>query len=227
MPDSTNSTRSQACNGKRIAQVRKQLGWTQRDLALKAGFTQRLIAKAEAGQPVAPSSIHILAEALNEGGAEVTAVDLTCEPIALAREFMAALYVHQERLIEACKHFIAPEVVVRFAGDPATIPFAGTHQGIEAAGQAFKVFFQVIEFPNGVAELEGFEFVATEGGALVWGESWGHPIGMPITKPVSLGIRMDFEDGLLTSFDNRYDTQTGADHIIASGVLENRRSESS
>jgi len=56
------------CNGKLIAQLHKQLGWTQNDLGKKSGFTERLIVKAEASQNLPDSTVHIIAETFREGG---------------------------------------------------------------------------------------------------------------------------------------------------------------
>ena len=72
--------RSMPCNGKLISQLRKAIGWTQGDLARRAGFTERLIVKAEASQSIAPSTLSIIAEALTEGGAAVVLQELSVDP---------------------------------------------------------------------------------------------------------------------------------------------------
>lgn len=222
MPDSKNSTRSQLCNGPLIAKLRRQAGWTQKDLAAKAGFAVRVIVKAEAGQSVAPSSVHIIAEALTEGGVPTTPAQLVADPVSLAREFMGAFYEYESKVFEACKHFLSPNLMLHFAGDPNDFPFAGTHVGLDAATIAFEHFFRLIEFPEGRDEAESFEFIATDDGALMWGESWGHPIGMPIPAPVKLAVRMDFQDGLMTVWDNRFDTKAGAAYLAENRARHSR-----
>lgn len=207
------ASRSTRCNGKLISQLRKQLGWTQSDLALKAGFTERLIVKAESSQNIAPSTLNIIAQALTEGGASVSARALEVDPASLARDFILSMYQRELNVIDVNEHFISPDIVVYFAGDPNIFPFAGTHVGIEAARRAFALFYSVIEPPKDHSEIEDFQFVNTGHGALVWGNTWAHPIGMPMPGPIKLAIKMDFKDGLLVTIDDRFDTLEGARHF--------------
>jgi len=155
------------CNGKLIAQLRKQLGWTQNDLGKKSGFTERLIVKAEASQNISASTLHIIAETFLEAGAQVTAGDLSANPAALALEFILSMYKHGPKVIDVNERFLSPDLVVHFAGDPKIFPFAGTHIGIEAARVAFAAFYNVIQPPTDHSEIETFQFVSTGLGALV------------------------------------------------------------
>ena len=213
MPAGSNNSRSMPCNGKLISNLRRQLGWTQGDLAKKAGFTERLIVKAESSQNLAASTLHIIATTLCEAGAEVTVADLATDPAALARELFLSTYKHGPRSLDVNAHFISPNLVVHFAGDPAVFPFAGTHVGIEAAQRAFALFYSVIKPPDDPSEMEQIQIVSTGHGALVWGETWAHPIGMPMSEPMKFAIKMDFDKGLLTVFDDRFDTFEGAKYF--------------
>jgi len=198
------------CNGKLISKLRKQLGWTQNDLAKKSGFTERLIVKAEASQNISASTLHIIAETFLEAGAQVTAADLSADPAALAKEFFLAMYQHGPRTLDVNAHFISPDLVVHYSGDPSVFPFAGTHVGIDAARRAFELFYSVIKPPEDSSEMENIQFISTGHGALVWGETWAHPIGMPMSAAMKFAIKMDFDKGMLTVFDNRFDTFEGA-----------------
>ena len=219
MPDSRSSLgRSMPCNGKLIAQLRKQLGWTQSELARKAGFTERLVVKAEASQNIAASTLQIIAQTLKEAGAMVSAADISADPAALAKEFILSMYRYGPKVIDVNERFLSPELVVHFAGDPNIFPFAGTHIGIDAARRAFGAFYSVIQPPADHSEIENFQFVSTGHGALVWGETWAHPIGMPMPGPIKLAIKMDFRDGLMTVFDDRFDTQEGAKHFAEASL---------
>ncbi len=99
-------------------------------------------------------------------------------------------------------------------------PFAGTHVGIEAAKRAFEIFYSVIQPPVDHSEIANFQFVSTGHGALVWGETWAHPIGMPMPGPIKLAIKMDFREGLMTVFDDRFDTQEAAKHFADASSQE-------
>ncbi len=203
--------RSVPCNGKLISHLRKQLGWTQNDLARKSGFTERLIVKAEGSQSISASTLHVLASTFNEAGADISMEDLSADPASLAREFLRSTYTHGPKALEVNAHFISPDLVVHFAGDPAVFPFAGTHIGIEAAKRAFQIFYSVIQPPEDLSEMDSLiQIVSTGHGALVWGETWAHPIGMPMSQPMKFAIKMDFEKGLMTVLDDRFDTFEGA-----------------
>lgn len=212
-PSESSNSRSLPCNGKLISQLRKQLGWTQSDLARIAGFSERLIVKAEGGNNLSAPTLQVIATALNEAGASVSTKDLAVDPAALAKEFIWSMYQREQNVIDLNKDFISPDIVVHFAGEPTIFPFAGTHVGIEAARRAFDLFYSVIQPPTDHTEFEHFQFLSTGHGALVWGETWAHPIGMPMPGPVKLAIKMDFVDGLLITIDDRFDTQEGARHF--------------
>ena len=201
------------CNGKLISQLRKKIGWTQGELARRAGFTERLIVKAEASQNIAPSTLSIIAEALTEGGESVVLQELSADPAILAKEFFLSTYNHGPKALDVNRHFISPDLVVHFAGDPTVFPFAGSHMGIEAARKAFELFYSVIQPPKDHSEIESIQFVSTGHGALVWGETWAHPIGVPMSGPMKFAIKLDFRNGLMTVFDDRFDTLEGAKYF--------------
>ncbi len=213
MPPRRTTSRSMACNGKLISQLRKRLGWTQNDLARKAGFTERLIVKAESSQNIAASTLHIIATTLTEAGEQVSPADLATDPASLARVFFLSTYEHGPRTLDVNSHFVSPDLVVHFAGDVAVFPFAGTHIGIEAARRAFALFYSVIQAPDDPSEMDRIQIVSTGHGALIWGETWAHPIGMPMTEPMKFAIKMDFDKGMLTVFDDRFDTLEGAKYF--------------
>ena len=56
------AVRSIRCNGEMVRFLRKQRGWTQERLATAAGYTKRLVAKAESSGSLNPDTIEILAE---------------------------------------------------------------------------------------------------------------------------------------------------------------------
>lgn len=206
--------RSISCNGRLVSLLRKQIGWTQGELAQKAGFSERLIAKAEASQNIAASTLQILAQTLSEAGMTVSTQDLYTDPVVLARVFFLSTYEFGARSLSVNSHFISRDLVVHFAGDEKIFPFAGTHRGIEAAQLAFDKFYSVIQPPSDPSEIEQMQFVSTGHGALIWGETWAHPIGQPMSQPMKFAIKLDFKDGMMTVFDNRFDTLSGAKALM-------------
>lgn len=213
MTDDGKTSRSTACNGRLLTSERRSRGWTQGELAAKSGYTERLIVKAEASKKVSLQTIRDLAQTLSESGETVSIADLSCDPVELSRQFFRGMYHHQGDVIEKTKHLLSPDCVFEFAGDPEVFPFAGTHVGLEAADRAFRMFFSALEPPEDRDEFEKFEYMAAGRGVMVWGESWIQPIGAPMSAPVKVAIKMDFRDGLLMRFDDRFDTQEGAKHF--------------
>jgi len=155
------------CNGRLISQLRKQLGWTQSELAARSGFTERLIAKAEASQNIAAATLNIISQSLTEGGAVVSSQDLSVDPAAFAKEFFRSTCRHGPRSLEVNQQFISLDIVVHFSGDPSIFPFAGTHLGIDYAKRAFAEFYKVFQPPEDDSEIENIQFVSTGHGALV------------------------------------------------------------
>lgn len=208
-----NSRNTVTPNGKLINAQRRVVGWTQAVLAKKSGYTERLIGKAEAGNSIAMSTLEDICESLLQAGCHVSLADLRCDPVSRAREFIEGMYTHKCRVIDETLHFLHPDVVFDINGDPNTFPFAGHHVGLNAARRAFEAFYEILEPPADMSELEHFEFLSTGRGALVWGKTWTRPIGVPLQEPIDLAIRFDFKEGLLVHFDDRFDTLEGAKHF--------------
>lgn len=208
-PNSSNKR----CNGPQLASLRNQLGWTQEQLAAKAGYSDRLVRKAEAGQTVSVATLTVLAQTFQQHGLNVAPADLEMGDVAIARRFIECMYTERANIIDALSSYIAEDVVVHFAGDINVFPFAGSHHGKGAARKAFQAFYSVIEPPEDTSEIDDMRFLATEQGALVWGNTWSHPIGMPMPEPIQLAIRIDIEDGLIVLFDDRFDTAMGFEHF--------------
>lgn len=215
MPNEKNQTRSVKCNGRLLAQYRKNAGFTQATLAAKAGFTERLISKAESSKMVSVQTLQILVQTLSEAGANLSYKDLATDPVALAREFIEGMYHHQAGVIDATSHFLHPDCVFFFSGDPAVFPFAGWHHGLDAGRRAFETFFSILEPPKDLSELEAWNYLPTDTGAFAWGDSWIHPIGQPLEHPIKVAVKNHFENGLLTSWEDLFDTQAGAAVIEA------------
>ncbi len=215
MSGSRNTT---TANGKLIARLRSRLQWTQIDLARRAGYSERLIGKAEAGESVSVTTLDDIRVAFHESGESVSLDDLRHDPVDRARQFIWGMYIHKGKVIDEFEAFISPEVVIEMNGDPSVFPFAGRHVGIDAARAAFAAFYSVLQPPEDHSEFDSFEFLSTGSGALVWGDTWAHPIGRPMPAPVKLAIRMDFKDGKLIHFDDCFDTQMGFDHFRRAAI---------
>lgn len=190
---------------------------TQLELAKAAGYSIRLISKAEAGQALAAGTISDLADALSTKEESVSPEDLVSDPIAMAMKYIEALYVHQRNLVSKIRYFLDEEVVFDICGDPNTIPFAGVHHGIDGVDRAIQAFFDVLEVPKNHNHLPHYSYLANGTNVTVWGKSWIHPIGRPITTPMPISNLFQFRNGKLCRFEDNYDTQMTA-KILTEGT---------
>lgn len=202
--------RSYPCNTELFTFLRERKGWTQQDLAIASGYSERLINKAESGRRISTAAIEILAETLSLPEEPISLEDLISDPVALAKEYFDGLYIHQESIVSAIRHFLDEDVVFWIAGDPAIIPFAGEYRGIEEVERLFKIFFSIIQAPEQMEWEPKVTYLTQGRDVIVWGESWLHPIGAPMKKPMILTHRMTFHKGKLVRFEDIFDTLEGA-----------------
>ena len=200
---------SYSCNSKKLSSLRRERNWTQAKLAKVAGYSLRLINKAESGRPISIEAVEVLAEALSTTNEKISPQDLIASPTTLSKEFIFGMYRHANLLIQHTSYFLDDNVLFRFSGDSKEIPFAGEYRGIDNVGIAFNIFYSVLESPVNHDPSKWYDFIEHDNDVVVWGKSWLHPIGRPLKKPVEVSILMRYEAGKLVLFDDRFDTETG------------------
>jgi transcriptional regulator with XRE-family HTH domain len=192
-----------------LADLRKSRGWTQTDLAIKAGYSTRLISKAECGKPISRTTLMDLAQALSTPENVVLPDDLSAHPVDLAKKFMTAVHTHGPNLMPTIEHLLAPDATFHISGNPAELPYAGTHRGIDAIKRMYEIMFSVFEIPKNHRRESSYSYFGKGNEVIIWGMSWIHPIGRPLNnEPVSTTHRLRFSRGKLLFFEDRLDTQT-------------------
>jgi transcriptional regulator with XRE-family HTH domain len=204
--EATNLRKSYVCNPELLRFVRERRGWTQRELAVAAGYSERLVSKAESGRSISATAVADLAEALSSETHPVFPEDLVSDPVALAKQYIAAHYVHQKDIIANVRHFLDEKIVHRLPGDPSVIPFAGECRGIDELERIFQIFFSLIEAPANHDFESCYRYLAQGNEVIVLGESWLQPIGKPMTEPMLLTHHMKFRKGRIYFIEVRYDT---------------------
>jgi len=203
-----------AC-GRQILFFRKQRGLTQKQLAKMAGYSERLVRKAEAGGSLSSLTIRDLAAALSDDGVVVHPADLICSPESLAREFMAAFSEFQAEMITHVEHFLDPQAMLLCAGDPKKIPFAGQWQGVDGFERWVRTFFATLVRP--VKDFYQPEVLSHGNTVIMWGQDlWGRDLGdaPDLTfPPIWVTQRYEFRQGRLTQFEHRFDTESGSTHL--------------
>lgn len=123
-------------NGQSIKQFRAALGWSQAALADRAGYSERLVRKAEAGGKISLQALRDLAEALSSESQFVHPDYLRSDNLSIAKQVLLCYDIHRVQMIGHCHHLLSSEIAVHFHTQSPHIPFAGSWQGISGF-QAF------------------------------------------------------------------------------------------
>lgn len=137
-------------NGPKLQALRLQAGLTQEELAELAGYSDRLIRKAESSGLLRISTIRILAQTLSERGLKVTAEDLTFLPRLVAIEICRLLLTSGPQGFDVIKARIHESFELHVCGDAPAIPFSGTFAGIDGLRQFMNIL-------HSTANIAGFE----------------------------------------------------------------------
>jgi transcriptional regulator with XRE-family HTH domain len=191
---------------------RNEAGWTQEQLAAHADLSVRVIAKAESGQPVSRRTVLALVGALQGAGITIDPEDLTLHPEGLARRFLKSYALHHADCVEHCLDFISPEIVAVMDGDGATNPLAGEYHGIDAFDGLWRKFFSMFARAGGsLGDHPTIRCIGNE--VLAWGHELVHLPEMPPVEPGFVMLRMTFQGGKMTRFEDYYEA-TGMMRIM-------------
>ncbi len=138
-------------NGEVVRQLRLQNGWTQKEFALKAGYSERLIRKAELGGCLRFSVIEDLAECLSDGNETITFEKLVLNPLRVAKLWTTNFDIHGVNMLEHVKHTMDNELVFRCGGSQKVFPFDGEWHGIEGHQRWLNAFFHEFERVPGIS----------------------------------------------------------------------------
>ena len=140
--------RSVACNGEVIRFYRRMQDWTQQQLADAAGYTRRVIAKAESGGSLYPDTVEVIAEALSTEQRVVYPEDITSSPREMTAAVLRAITEYEANAVEHMQHLLADNLEVHFPGGPESAPLSGVHRGIEGYDKLMKAFFEIFQRPD-------------------------------------------------------------------------------
>ncbi len=207
--------RSVQVNGELVRFYRRQRGWTQEQLADVAGYTVRVIRKAEASQSLRPDTIEVLAEALSGLDWKISPEDLISSPIQMARAVIDA-YRHQERQVVANVHGLLHEdLSVYAAGEEVGLPFAGSYSGVDGFDAFFGRYFESFMRPD--KELFQPVFYSQGNEVILHGQEAVQANDSPDVISSWIFIKFRFERGLLISYENFYDTARAAVYLNTLG----------
>jgi len=143
---SARRARSFRVSGPLLRSLRAARGWIQREAAERAGLSERLLRKAEAGGPIELQSIAILAQLFSTRELPLTANELLAgrhdrsrAPSAVSMEVLVRRWFEElwnQGRLDVIKELAAPECVLHAQGDDLH-GHAAVRQRMEAMRSAF------------------------------------------------------------------------------------------
>ena len=207
--------RSVRANGSSIRRFRLERGWTQKELGRLAGYSPRLIRKAEGCGLLDLETVRNIAEAFSHSGGMVTLQDLTLDIRAIAMRWMEALNRDGAAMVSSIEELLTEDFVFYCPGDPSVAPFIGTWHGADGLRKFWELYFATFDrIPNEDIEYcVGNDLVVAR--FMESANVAGHLYG-----PIRVNMCFTFKDGLIQRIDDDYDTQAGVavkregDHVI-------------
>lgn len=196
--------RSYQCDGQHLREIRKSRKWSQLEFARHAGYSERLISKAEAGGHLTAAALEVFAQTLTTESSPVFPEDLIVSPEALARSLHYAIHHLQTEMFKRVEHFIDPSVVFHIHGDLSEVPFAGIYRGMDGFQNAIEIFFRTMIVPEDEV-ADSYEYFTDGDEVVVLGNTMIHPVDRPRKEPKPISQLMKFRDGKLFHFEDRYD----------------------
>lgn len=145
MSEPNRASRFLPIDARKLRALRVQRGWTQGDLARFAGYSERLIRKAEASGSLSIGTIRDIAEALSTCGRTITVQELTIDLIAIAHQFVQSYDAHGEAMVYRCEHLLAEHFVFCNSSQNFDAMFSGGWNGRYGLQQFTELFFANFE----------------------------------------------------------------------------------
>jgi DNA-binding XRE family transcriptional regulator len=209
------NARSVRINSMLLRQLRIDRGLTQRELAKLAGYSERLIRKAETGGCLSIETIQNIAEALVGEDGQATVQRLSLDILTVAKQWVTAFDTLGQGMVPHVKHHLATDFIFVCPGDPTVAPFIGTWHGADGLQQWLDRFFGVFRR----RPLTDATFAVGENSvhARFWESGY---IGEQLCGPIRINMHFQFNDeGLIRRIDDDYDTQAGANNVTAAKRL--------
>lgn len=212
-PTMIHSNRFRNVNAVRIKQLRLARNWSQGELGRRAGYSERLVRKAEAGGRLSVDTIADLAEALSTTGELVTPESLECDYLGMAKTVVESYDLYGIEMMPHVSHLLSDDFVWYCPGDPEIAPFAGTWYGVAGLQAWLDIFFGIFRREPGTLETRwtvGSDIISARYEDRLW-------MGEQALDPFWVNLHFHFRGGLIIRIDDEYDTKAAADSHVAAG----------
>ncbi len=194
-------------NAAELKRLRQFRGWSQRELANKAGYTDRLIRKAESGGSLDQETICNLAEALSIEGDVVSIHSITVGQLSMAKQFIDAYDIYGQTMLQHVESILADNFVFHVPGNPNDAPFIGDWYGKTGLKDFLTTFFGMVSRNPGTLKAVytvGHNTVSTR---------YVDTLFVPNQPPTVLWVNMHFyfDNGLIVRAEDQYDTKTASE----------------
>ena len=197
--------RSYPCNPELLKFLRGRKRWSQKQLAKEAGYSERLICKAESGGSVSSEAIDVLATSLSSKDMIVYPEDLISDPVALSKKFIEAVHTLQRDMVKGIIPFTNPSELsyVQYAN--------GGNQscrGIAAVNIAVGKIFDAQEFVAGQDFRSSYKYYAEGKAVVAWGTSAFRDKKTGETFDIKITLRLIYEKGRLCRIEDRSEVRS-------------------
>lgn len=154
------------CNPVLLRRLRRKRGWTQSQLARIAGYTVRLISKAETGHRISLATIEDLAEALSSDQEVIYPQDLVFDPSSRTRECMAWLQQPSAAGLGDLQQWLDEEVELHIYGHRKVKHCPPSSIGRAEVMNAFHYLWQ--EIGTRCVDLTDVHWAGSESEVTIW-----------------------------------------------------------
>lgn len=201
--------------GERIRALRKERGWTQLELAVRSGYSERVIRKAEACGTLSHGVLEVLAATFATAERHLAAQDLVFDPLAAARLFMECYDRHEREMLPHIRHLLADDVSFVFNADPERNPLSGTWAGPEGVQAYLDRFFGM--FARVGTGVPTARYLA-DGDSVIVRLLETVRFGDVVAPPVWVHLHFTFRNGRIARLDDFCDTDTAARFLNEIGM---------
>ena len=201
--------RSYPCNPELLKFFRRRKRWSQKQLATKCGYCERLICKAESGGSVSSETIGVLAKTLSSKDKKVYPEDLISDPVALSKKFIESIHTLKHDMVKGIAHFTDPRGEFSFLQNVKGRDDAECRRGLAELNDAAGKFYDTQDFVAGQDFQSNYQYFRDGNTIVAWGTSTIRVKKSGETYVVNITLRLFFKKGRLTRIDDRSSPMAG------------------